>query len=168
MVGQYLSKKNAQTIKDSFENILISSKRKPNLIESDRGKEFYNNTFQDFLNKNNIKLYSRNSSYGAVFAERFNRTIRDLLKRPVFERGDANWIDVLPTITKQYNNRIHSSTKLTPIQASLKKNEGYVYKNLIDKRNKITPKFQINDLVRTADLKKTFSKSDTTNWSYKL
>ena len=57
---------------------------------------------------------------------------------------------------------------MTPIQASLKKNEGYVYKNLLDKRKKITPKFQINDLVRVADLKKTFSKGDTTNWSYKL
>ena len=99
-----LKNKNAQTIKDSFENILKSSKRKPNLIETDRGKEFYNNIFQDFLNKNDVKLYSRNSSYGAVFAERFNRTMRDLLKRPVFEKGDGNWIDVLPTITKHYNN----------------------------------------------------------------
>ena len=163
-----LKNKNAQTIKDSFENILISSKRKPNLIESDRGKEFYNNIFQDFLNKNNIKLYSRNSSYGAVFAERFNRTIRDLLKKIVFEQGDAKWIDVIPKITKQYNNRIHSSTKLTPIQASLKKNESYVYKTLLDKRKEVIPKFKINDLVRTADLRKTFSKGDTTNWSYKL
>ena len=163
-----LKNKNAQTIKDSFENILISSKRKPNLIESDRGKEFYNNIFQDFLNKNNIKLYSRNSSYGAVFAERFNRTIRDLIKKIVFEQGDANWIDVLPTISKQYNSRIHSSTKLSPKDASLKKNEGVVYKNLLDKRKKVKPKFQINDLVRTADLKRTFSKGDTTNWSYKL
>ena len=163
-----LKNKNAQTIKDSFENILINSKRKPNLIETDRGKEFYNNIFQDFLNKNNIKLYSRNTSLGAVFAERFNRTIRDLLKKIVFEHGDGNWIDVLPTITKQYNNKIHSSTKLSPKDASLKKNEGFVYKNLLDKRNKIKPKFQINDLVRTADLKKTFSKGDTTNWSYKL
>ena len=163
-----LKNKNAQTIKDSFENILIISKRKPNLIESDRGKEFYNNIFQEFLNKNNIKLYSRNSSYGAVFAERFNRTIRDLLKRPVFERGDSNWIDVLQSITNQYNNKVHSSTKLTPKDASLKKNEGFVYKNLLDKRKKVKPKFQINDLVRTADLKKTFSKGDTTNWSYKL
>ena len=163
-----LKNKNAQTIKDSFENILINSKRKPNLIETDRGKEFYNNIFQDFLNKNNIKLYSRNSSYGAVFAERFNRTIRDLLKRPVFEKGESNWIDVLPTITKQYNNRIHSSPKLSPKDASLKKNEGFVFKNLLDKRKKIKPKYQINDLVRVADLKKTFSKGDTTNWSYKL
>ena len=161
-------KKNAQTIKDSFENIFLSSKRSPNLIESDRGKEFYNNILQDFLNKNNIKLYSRNSSFGSVFAERFNRTIRDLLKRPVFEKGESNWIDVLPTITKQYIIRVHSSTKLTQIQASLKKNEGYVYKNLLDKRKKITPKFQINDLIRVADLKKTFSKGDTTNWSYNL
>ena len=160
--------KNAQTIKDSFENVLISSKRKPNLIESDRGKEFYNNIFQDFLNKNNIKLYSRNSSYGVVFAERFNRTIRDLLKKIVFEQGDAKWIDILPTITKQFNNRIHSSTNLSPKDASLKKNEGYVYKNLLDKRKKNKPKYEIGDLVRTADLKKTFSKGDLTNWSYKL
>ena len=57
---------------------------------------------------------------------------------------------------------------MTPIQASLKKNEGYVYENLLDKCKKISPKFQINNLVRTADLKKTFSKSDTTYWSYKL
>ena len=164
----HLKNKNAQTKKDSFEKILINSKRKPNLIEADRGEEFYNNIFQDFLNKNDIKLYSRNTSLGAVFAERFNRTIRDLLKKIVFEQGDANWIDILPTITKQYNSRIHSSTKLSPKDASLKKNEGFVYKNLLDKRKKIKPKYQINDLVRTADLKKTFSKSDTTNWSYKL
>ena len=100
------------------------SKRKPNLVETDRGKKFYNNIFQDFLNKNDIKLYSRKSSLGAVFAERFNRTIGDLIKKVDFERCDANWIDVLPTITKQYYNRIHSSTKLTPIQASLKKMKG--------------------------------------------
>ena len=159
--------KNAQTIKDSSENILIISK-KPNSFETDLGKDFYNNIFEDLLNKNNIKLYSRNTYLGVVFAERFNKTIRDLLKRPVFEKGDAKWVDVLPTITKQYNNRVHTSTKLSPKDASLKKNEGFVNKNLMDKRKKIKPKFQINDLVTVADLKKTFSKGDTTNWSYKL
>ena len=163
-----LKNKNAQTIKDSFKNILINSKRKPNLIESDRGKEFYNNIFQDFLNKNNIKLYSGNTSLGAVFAEKFNRSTRNLPKKPVFEKGDSNWIDILPTITKQYNNKNHSSTRLPPKDASLKKNEGFVYKNLLDKRKQIKPKCQINDLVRVADLKKTFSKGDTTNWSYRL
>ena len=104
----------------------MSSRRKPNLVESDRGRQFCNKIFQDFLTKNNIKIYPRNASLGAVFAERFNRTIRELLKRPVFEKGDGIWIDVLPTKTKQYNNRIHSTTKLTSIQASLKKDEGFV------------------------------------------
>ena len=57
---------------------------------------------------------------------------------------------------------------MTPIQASLKKNEAFVYKNLLDKRKKIKPQYEIGDLVRTADLKKTFSKSDTTDWSEEL
>ena len=46
-----IRKKTAQTTKDSREKIIINSKRKPNPIETDRGKEFYNNIFQDFLKK---------------------------------------------------------------------------------------------------------------------
>ena len=74
-----LKNKNAQTTKDSFENIITSSKRKPNLIETDLGIEFYNIIFQNFLNNNNNKHYSRNTYVGAVSAERFNRTTIDLL-----------------------------------------------------------------------------------------
>ena len=144
---------------------MISSKRKPKLIETDRGKDFYKTIFQNFLINNNIKHHSRKTYLGAVFAERFNKSIRDLHKRPVFEKGDSNWIDILPIITKQYNIRIHSSTKTTPIQASLKKNEGFVYQNLSDKRKKVKPKFRVNDLVRVADLRRTFSKGDINNWS---
>ena len=161
-----LKNKKAQTMKETFEKIITNSK--PSLNETDRGKEFYNKIFQSFLDNNNIKIYSRNPFLGAVFAERFNRTIRDLLKRPVFERRDGNWVDVLLTKTKQCNKRTHSSTKLTPKQACLKKNERYVYKKLLDKKI-IQPKFQIDDLVRTADFKKkTFSKGDTTSWPYQL
>ena len=91
-----------------------------------------------------------------------------MLKRPVFEKRESNWIDVLPKITKQFINRVHSSNKFTPSQTSFIKNEGFVYNILLDKRKIIQPKFQVNDLVRDADLKKTFSKGDTTNWSYRL
>ena len=57
-----LKNKNAQTVKDSFENILIKSKRKPDFLERNRDRSFYNSIFQDFLNNNNIKLFSRNTS----------------------------------------------------------------------------------------------------------
>ena len=103
-----------------------------------------------------------------MFAERFNRTIRDLLKKPIFEKGRANWIDELQTVTKKYNNKIHSSIKMTPTQASKKSNEPEVHSNLQDKRKKQKPKYKVGDLVRTADIKKIFSKGDSTNWSYKL
>ena len=69
--------------------------------------------------------------------------------------------------TKQYKNQVHTSTKLTPLHASLKKNEGYVFRHLLDKRIKVKPKIQVKDLLRVADLRKTFSRGDTTNWSYK-
>ena len=72
-----LKNKNAQTIKDSFEIFITSSERNYKFIETDRGKEFHNNFFQDFLNKNNIKIYPRNTSLGSVFAKWFSRTIRD-------------------------------------------------------------------------------------------
>ena len=156
-----LKNKKAQSITNSFENIVIS-KRKPKLIRSDRGKEFFKYFFQKFVNNNNNKHYSRNRSLGAVFAERFNFIIRILLKRPVFERGDGNWIDILSTITIQYNNRVHSSNKFTPIQASLKQNEGSVF---LIYGKKLKPKFQVNDLLRTAYLKKKL-KGDLTNWFY--
>ena len=111
---------NAQTIKDFFENINIISK-KPNLFETDWGKKFHHSVFQNFLKNNNVKHYSRNTSLEPVFAECFKKSMRNLPKKDVFEWRDANWIDILPTITKPYNNRVHTFNKLTPIQASLKK-----------------------------------------------
>ena len=110
---------------------MIGSKRKPNLIESNRGNDFYNNIFQNFFN---------NVSFAAVFAERYNGALRDLLKRPDYEKGESNTLDILPIITKQNNDRFHSSTKLTPTQASLKRTKDCLSKHL-DQRKKVKPKF---------------------------
>ena len=41
-----------------------------------------------------------------------------------------NYLDILPKILSQYNNTKHSSIKMTPIEASKKKNESAVYFNL--------------------------------------
>ena len=120
MVEQFLSKRKklAQTITNFFEITLINSKRKPDLIGTDRGNEFYNIMFHKFLNKNNLKHCFKNTFLGAAFAEKFNRFVRDLFQRPVFEKAESNWVDMLPGTTKQYNNRVHTSPKLTPTQAS--------------------------------------------------
>ena len=90
------------------------------------------------------------------------------MKKPVFLAGEASWINELASLIKQYNNTIHSSTKLKPIDASKKSNEKLIYNNLQDKRVEQKPKFKLGDLVRSADIKRFFSKGDSTNWSYKL
>ena len=57
---------------------------------------------------------------------------------------------------------------MTPNQASKKSNEKAVFDNLRDDREKQKPKFKLGQLVRTADIKKVFSKGDSTNYSYLL
>ena len=163
-----LKNKYSQTITNEFSNVLRTSKRKPFRIESDRGSEFYNSIFQNFLTSKNIQHYSRYTDKGPSIAERVIRTIRNLLKKPVFLKGKADWLSELPSVVKQYNNTIHSSTKMTPIQASKKSNEKIVYNNLKDNRETQKPKFKLGQLVHTADIKRVFSKGDSTNWSYKL
>ena len=57
---------------------------------------------------------------------------------------------------------------MTPIQACKKSIEKSVYSNLQDKRKILDSKYKVGQLVRTADIKRVFSKGDSTNWSYKL
>ena len=65
----------------------------------------------------------------------------------MFDEGSADWISEFPSVTKQYNNTIYHSIKLTPLQASKKSNERKVYSNLQDKRRKLNPKFKLSQLV---------------------
>ena len=118
-----LKNKHAHSITDAFLEIIKSSNRKPSLLETDDGKEYVNKKFFEFLNNINIKRYSRYTDNGAAIAERFNRTIRNLLKKPVFLAGNSDWISQLPFVIKQYNNTFHSSIKMKPIDASKKPNE---------------------------------------------
>ena len=106
----------------------------------------------------NKQHYSRFTKKGPSIAEGMIRSIRNLLKKPVFEKGNANWISELPSVIKQYNNTIHHSIKTNPIEASKTINEKEVYFNLKDKREILKPKNKLGQLVRTADIKRVFSK----------
>ena len=47
-----LKNKYAQSIIDAFSEIIKSSNRKPNLLETDDGKEYVKKIFNEFLNNN--------------------------------------------------------------------------------------------------------------------
>ena len=76
----------SQTIRNEFSNILTTSKREPLKLESDRGSKFHKSIFQNFLKLKNIHHYSRFTDKGPSIAERVIRTVRSLLKKPVFEK----------------------------------------------------------------------------------
>ena len=104
-----LENKNGKTIADEFSNVLTKSKRKPPKIETDRGSEWYNSTFQNFLKVKNNQHYSRFTDKSPSIAERVIRSLRNLLTKPVFEKGNAASLSELPSVIKQYNKTIHSS-----------------------------------------------------------
>ena len=146
----------SQTITNEFSIFLTTSKRKPLKIESDRGTEFYNSIFQNFLKSKNIHHFSRFADEGPSTAERVMRTIRNLLKKPIFLASNADWLSELSAVIKQYNNTILLSIKMTPIEASKTINEKEIYSNLKDRREIRKPMFGLGQLVRRADIKRVF------------
>ena len=57
---------------------------------------------------------------------------------------------------------------MTPFQGFKKANETIVYSNLQDGGVRQQPKHKLGQLVRTADIKRVFTKGDSTNFFYRL
>ena len=154
-----LKNKNSQTITQEFSKNVTTSKRSPLKMES----------FKFFLKNKIIHHYSRFTDKRPSIAEQVIRTVRNLLKKPVSEKANADWLSELPSVVKKYNNTLHWSTKMTPLQASKKANKKLVLNILKDKKREIQkPRYKLRQLVRTAGIKRVFSKRDSKNWSYKL
>ena len=88
------------------------------VIWVDQGSEFYNQSFKDFLKINNIEMYSTFDDGKSVVAERFIRT----LKNKIFKQRTATsknvYIDVLIDIVNKYNNTVHKTIKMKPIDVT--------------------------------------------------
>ena len=84
-----LKNKNSQTITNAFSKILTTSKRSSVKLESDSGAEFYKSLFHNFLKSKNVQHYSRFRDKGPSIAERVIRSVRNLIKKPVFEEANA-------------------------------------------------------------------------------
>ena len=118
-----------ETVTQAFKTIFKEG-RKPEYLWTDKGKQCYNKFFGDLLNKNKITLYSTENEEKSSVCERWNKTIKTKVWKQFTVRGDTQYLDILPKILEQYNNTKHSLIKMTPTEASKKRNEGIVYFNL--------------------------------------
>ena len=138
--------------------------RTPEKLWVVRGSEFYNKTFKSLLKEYETKLYSTHSDLKAVFIERFNRTLLHIINKPMFINVDGNWVNILNDAVIIYNNNIHSTINMKPVDAS--NNPDKVRYTFSFKNNK--PKIKIGDYVRNADKRNIFAKEYTSNWNREL
>ena len=82
----------------------------------------------------------------------------------MFINGDGNWSNILNDAVITYDNNIHSTINLTPVDAS---NNPEKIRYCV-KSTKATPKFKVGGYVRNADKRNIFSKGYTSNWNREL
>ena len=71
-----LQDKRGITITNAFQNFLNKSKRKPNKIWVDKGREFDNKSIKSFLQNKDREMYSTHKEGKFLEAERFIRTLK--------------------------------------------------------------------------------------------
>jgi len=73
-------RKTGQNVAEAFKKILADGNC--NMLQSDKGIEFLNSTFQSILRRRGIKFYtSENEDLKAAVVERFNRTLKTKMFR---------------------------------------------------------------------------------------
>ena len=141
----------------------IFKERKPGKMWVDKGKEFYNKDVKEI-----IELYSTENEEKSSVVERWIRTMKEKMWKYFTDNNTNVYVDILPDLVEDYNNTRHSSIKMTLVEASKKKNELTVWRNLYPNRLNIidiNPKFSIGDKVRISKKKALFEKGYTTRWT---
>ena len=143
----------------AFDSIL-SEKRKPEKLRTDKGIEFINESFQQYLKKRGIQFYTSTNEPKAAVVERVNRTLKSKLYRYFTGANFLRYIDVLQDIVDSYNNTYHRSIGRAPETVSLL-NVGQVRRKLYGKIERSKPKhfkFKVGDHVRLSLRKRLFKK----------
>ena len=98
--------------------------------------------------------------------ERFNRTIKEKIFKSFSANNKRKYVDILDLLVEQYNNTIHSSIKITSVEASREENENSVWRNLYPVFGGVTltPTFSIGDNVRITKKTNLFEKGYTQRW----
>ena len=105
-------------------------------------------------------MYSTYNEGKSVVTERFIRTLKSKTFKHMTTTSKNVYIDVLNGIVNKYNNTVHKTIKMKPINVT---GDSYVEYN--EDANKKGPKFNVNDHVRISKYKNIFAKGYVPNWS---
>ena len=162
-----LKRKNAESMLEVLKKFLKI--KTPTYLLTDFGTEFYAAPVKALLGKHGVHHYSTyNDDVKAAQIERQWRTLRTQIERYFITFGTKNWIDVIQSFADAYNRRVHSRTKIRPIDVN-RRNENEIFNRLFPP-SKIMPKqkFFPGDIVRILKKDKLFSKSAESKFTNEL
>ena len=173
-----LKSKSSDVVINAFEKLFKnhtsslnkSPRHLPNKLWTDQGSEFINRNFKKFLEQNNIELYHVYNEGKANVIERFNRTLGEMIQKHMTTNQTTKYIDVLQKILHEYNNKYHTSIKMTPFQATDPENKSTVLNNLYSSIQPLSskPTLNVGDRVRIQKYKNIFAKGYTPKWTKEL
>ncbi len=146
-----LKTKTENDIAEAIKKLLKLVDNKIVSVTTDNGSEFLNKEVQAIFNSNKIKHYTCQVGDHHIMGmiERFNRTIKNYLRRYFTSHKTYNWIDIIDDIVYNYNHTYHSSIDSEPANMNIEKinrarSDAIQYNAYVRDALKI----KVNDLVR--------------------
>ena len=146
--------------------------RPPRKLQTDLGTEFYNKHVKALLSSHQIMHFSTDQELKAQIAERFNRTVRDKIKKYMTFHRHLRYVDMLPDFLRAYNAEPHSSfeDKYAPKDID-DRNRDAVHELLYGdylRAKRRRHKYAVGDKVRLAKYNCSFARNDATNFTEEL
>jgi hypothetical protein len=167
--AQPMKNKSGPTTAEAFKAILSRTDRRPKLLQTDHGNEFYNASFNKVLKDESIELFSSYSNHKASMVERFNRSIKSLMYKYFTANSTNRWLQALQPLVDTYNTRRHRSIGMPPASVNAS-NAHKVYAKLYSERGCMKPgvMYEGGDLVRINKAKGNFEKGYLPNYTQEI
>ena len=99
-----LKDKKGKTVLNAFIEIANESNHKPNKLWVDQGRELYNKLMQEWLDNNDILIYSTHNEGKSVIAERFIKTLKYKICKRMTVNDSKSFFPYFNKLVDQYNN----------------------------------------------------------------
>lgn len=166
-----IKNKTAKTVAEAMKKILLRSRTRFRNLQSDKGSEFKGD-FARLMESEKINHYSTHTDKKASIVERFLRTLKNNLYKRMALESTHRYTDFLQDVVDDYNNRVHSTTKLKPSEITKRKHEKHLLATVYKKNNTRevakAVRFRVGDVVRISTQKRFFAKSYDQSWSSEL
>lgn len=160
-----IQNKSGQSVCEGFNKIFkLSLPRKPQRIQTDKGKEFFNTEVGALFKKYHIFHFASNSDQKAAIVERFNRTLKTKIWHYFTAKNTNKYVDILPDILKSYNTSHHRTIGMAPKDVK-KSDELAIWQRMYKPALNSGTTTLTNEPVRISKAKHIFEKGYLPNWT---